>query len=313
MMSEQRSAPVLVDVKTLVVSFASDFFAGGVASGFTKSAMAPIERAKLLLQVQWVHTDIPPERRYNGLSDCIRRVYKEQGLLSFWRGNTVNIARHIPSQALNFSLRDRFRELFGLDTVPIDHFWKFLGLSMLSGASSGAVCLSVLYPLDFARTRVGTDVRSSGNRQFRGSLDCLRQAYSTVGLRGIYRGFDVAVLGVGAWRALYFGLYDTFTTRLLGGRQGGTLQERWAVAQMATSTAGTIIYPIDSVRRRMMMETGRKERMYKSSFHCFRTMVATEGYRGFYRGLSANLIRGMGTSILLVLYDEIRALMEATH
>ncbi|CAM9998633.1 unnamed protein product [Ectocarpus sp. 6 AP-2014] len=313
MMSEQRSAPALVDVKTLVVSFASDFFAGGVASGFTKSAMAPIERAKLLLQVQWVHTDIPPERRYNGLSDCIRRVYKEQGLLSFWRGNTVNIARHIPSQALNFSLRDRFRELFGLDTVPIDHFWKFLGLSMLSGASSGAVCLSVLYPLDFARTRVGTDVRSSGNRQFRGSLDCLRQAYSTVGLRGIYRGFDVAVLGVGAWRALYFGLYDTFTTRLLGGRQGGTLQERWAVAQMATSTAGTIIYPIDSVRRRMMMETGRKERMYKSSFHCFRTMVATEGYRGFYRGLSANLIRGMGTSILLVLYDEIRTLMEATH
>lgn len=63
----------------------------------------------------------------------------------------------------------------------------------------------------------------------------------------------------------------------------------------------------------MMMETGRKERMYKSSFHCFRTMVATEGYRGFYRGLSANLIRGMGTSILLVLYDEIRAVMEATH
>lgn len=79
-----------------------------------------------------------------------------------------------------FSRRHRFRELFGLDTVPIDHFWKFLGLSMLSGASSGAVCLSVLYPLDFARTRVGTDVRSSGNRRFRGSLDCLRQAYSTV-------------------------------------------------------------------------------------------------------------------------------------
>lgn len=45
-MSEQRSAPALVDVKTLVVSFASDFFAGGVASGFTKSAMAPIERCE---------------------------------------------------------------------------------------------------------------------------------------------------------------------------------------------------------------------------------------------------------------------------
>lgn len=61
----------------------------------------------------------------------------------------------------------------------------------------------------------------------------------------------------------------------------------------------------------MMMEAGREKRMYKSSFHCAKTMVVKEGYRGFYRGLSANLIRGMGTSILLVLYDEIRALMEA--
>lgn len=61
----------------------------------------------------------------------------------------------------------------------------------------------------------------------------------TQGVRGIYRGFDVAVLGVGAWRALYFGLYDTLTTRLLGGRQGGTIQQRWAVAQLVTSSAGT--------------------------------------------------------------------------
>lgn len=85
---------------------------------------------------------------------------------------------HTP-HALSLS-RGRFRALFRLDEVPIEHFWKFLGLSMLSGASSGAVCLAVLYPLDFARTRVGTDVRSSGNRQFTGSIDCLRQAYSTV-------------------------------------------------------------------------------------------------------------------------------------
>lgn len=61
----------------------------------------------------------------------------------------------------------------------------------------------------------------------------------TQGIRGIYRGFDVAVLGVATWRALYFGLYDTLTTRLLGGRQGGTLQQRWAVAQVVTTVAGT--------------------------------------------------------------------------
>lgn len=60
----------------------------------------------------------------------------------------------------------------------------------------------------------------------------------------------------------------------------------------------------------MMMEAGRPERMYKNSFHCVRTVLATEGYRGFYRGLSANMVRGVGTSALLVLYDEIRVVFE---
>ena len=71
----------------------------------------------------------------------------------------------------------RFRSMY-LDGVPIEHFWMYLSMSLLSGASSGAVSLAVLYPLDFVRTRLGTDVRSSGKRQFRGSIDCLRQTYS---------------------------------------------------------------------------------------------------------------------------------------
>lgn len=72
--------------------------------------------------------------------------------------------------------RNRFRSLF-LKGVPIDDFWRYLGWSLLSGGTSGAVSLAVLYPLDFARTRVGTDVRRSGSRQFHGSVDCLRQTY----------------------------------------------------------------------------------------------------------------------------------------
>ena len=75
-----------------------------------------------------------------------------------------------------------------------------------------------------------------------------------------------------------------------------------------TSLTTRLVYPIDSVRRRMMMEAGRPQRMYTSSFHCIQSVLATEGFRGFYRGLSANLLRGVGTSALLVMYDEIRVM-----
>lgn len=71
-----------------------------------------------------------------------------------------------------------------------------------------------------------------------------------------------------------------------------------------------LVYPIDSVRRRMMMEAGRPKPLYKSSLDCARRVLMDEGHRGFYRGLSANLARGIGTSALLVLYDEIRVVFE---
>lgn len=70
----------------------------------------------------------------------------------------------------------RFASFF-VGNVSIDDFWRYLGLSLISGGTSGAVSLAVLYPLDFARTRVGTDVRKPDNRQFRGSIDCLQQTY----------------------------------------------------------------------------------------------------------------------------------------
>ncbi|CAN0309808.1 unnamed protein product, partial [Discosporangium mesarthrocarpum] len=164
------------NVKDAWKSFAEDFVAGGLAGAFSKTAIAPAERVKLLLQVQNDSTQISPAMRYKGPIDCVRRVYAEQGIMSFWRGNLVNVMRFIPSQALNFSLRDRFRNLF-LKGVPIDAFWQYLGLSLLAGGASGGVSLVVLYPFDFARTRVGTDVGTGRKRQFRGSLDCLRQTF----------------------------------------------------------------------------------------------------------------------------------------
>lgn len=67
-----------------------------------------------------------------------------------------------------------------------------------------------------------------------------------------------------------------------------------------------VVYPVDSIRRRMMMEAGRPRPLYRSSLDCARSVWKDEGYRGFYRGLFPNMARGIGTSALLVIYDEIR-------
>lgn len=92
------------------MEFLSDFCAGGVSAIVSKTAIAPIERVKLLLQTQHVNNRL--EGKYSGLIDCVKRVYVEQGILSFWRGNLANIFRFFPNHALTFAFKDYIKLTF---------------------------------------------------------------------------------------------------------------------------------------------------------------------------------------------------------
>lgn len=78
--------------------------------------------------------------------------------------------------------------------------------------------------------------------------------------------------------------------------------------QTVTTIAGIISYPFDTVRRRMMMQSGRKktEIVYKSTIHCWATIAKTEGTAAFFKGAFSNVLRGTGGAIVLVMYDEIK-------
>jgi solute carrier family 25 (adenine nucleotide translocator) protein 4/5/6/31 len=78
-------------------TFVWDFLLGGISAAVSKTIVAPIERVKLLLQVQDNIKDIPADKRYNGIADCFRRVQSEQGFTSFWRGNFANVVRYFPT------------------------------------------------------------------------------------------------------------------------------------------------------------------------------------------------------------------------
>lgn len=82
----------------------------------------------------------------------------------------------------------------------------------------------------------------------------------------------------------------------------------WAIAQAVTTVAGFISYPFDTVRRRLMMQSGRKttEIVYRSTLDCWSTIYKSEGGRGFYRGAFSNILRSTGGALVLVLYDEIK-------
>ncbi|XP_054155145.1 ADP/ATP translocase 3-like isoform X1 [Oppia nitens] len=293
------------------VSFAKDFIAGGVSAAISKTAMAPIERVKLLLQVQHVSKQIEESQRYKGIIDAFVRIPKEQGIVSFWRGNLANVIRYFPTQALNFAFKDKYKKIFLGGVDKNTQFFRWFVGNLASGGAAGATSLCFVYPLDFARTRLAADIgKSETDRQFKGLGDCLVKVYKSDGLVGLYRGFVVSVQGIIIYRAAYFGLFDT-AKGMLEDPKNTPLLISWFIAQVVTTVSGIVSYPFDTVRRRMMMQSGlpKNERMYKSTVHCWGKIAKTEGSKAFFRGALSNVFRSTGGALVLVLYDEFKTML----
>jgi solute carrier family 25 (mitochondrial adenine nucleotide translocator), member 4/5/6/31 len=83
-------------------------------------------------------------------------------------------------------------------------------------------------------------------------------------------------------------------------------------AQIITSSSETLAYPLDTIRRRLMMESGKSQdqRTYKGTVDCGNKILKTEGVTGFFKGNLSNFWRSIGSSLVLVLYDELQKWMQ---
>jgi len=274
----------------------------GVAAGVSKTAAAPIERVKLLVQnqdemIKQGRLDKP----YTGVLDCTRRVLATEGVGPFWRGNMANVLRYFPTQALNFAFKDKVKAMIN---VPKDASYatKVAG-NIASGGIAGSMSLFFVYSLDFARTRLANDNKGKGGeRQYNGLIDVYRKTLASDGIQGIYRGFVISCVGIFIYRGLYFGLYDSFKP-LLGADPSfiSTFLLGWGV----TVGSGLASYPIDTVRRRMMMTAGTGT-AYKGSIDCAQQVIKNEGFMSLMKGAGANVLRGVAGAGVLSGFDFVK-------
>jgi solute carrier family 25 (adenine nucleotide translocator) protein 4/5/6/31 len=292
--------------------FLLNFMAGGVSGAVAKTCTAPIERVKLLIQTQDANPKIISGEvaRYTGIGDCFTRVAKEQGVGAFWRGNLTNIIRYFPTQAFNFAFKDGIKALFPKADKNTE-FAKFFAINMASGGLAGAGSLCIVYPLDYARTRLASDV-GGGKAQFSGLLDCLKKTVASSGVGGLYNGIGVSVAGIIPYRGVYFGLFDTLSgVNPYQKDQNNFIRagSKFACAQVSAISAGYASYPMDTIRRRLQMQSEKpqEEWLYKGTADCFAKIVKEEGTSALFKGAGANALRTVGAAMVLVLYSEITA------
>ena len=162
----------------------------------------------------------------------------------------ANVIRYFPTQAFNFAFKDHFKKIFNPYNNKTEPLKFFVG-NMLSGGFAGAASISIVYPLDLARTRLALDVGKKGSREFNGLFHCIKSIHNTDGMLGLYRGFGMSVAGIFAYRAVYFGAFDTGKANFFPDPKKTNVMALWAFAQTTTVTAGLITYPLDTVRRRL--------------------------------------------------------------
>ena len=293
--------------KKIKLSFVEDFLLSGVAAVTSKTASAPIERIKMVVQNQAEMVKAGTlDKPFNSVLECAAWINKEEGFAAFWKSNFTNCIRYFPTQALNFSFKEEVKKFDTLKKDSTDSYFVSTGKNITAGGIAGTGSLTFVYSLDYARTRLANDMKSTkvegGGRKYSGLVDVYKKTIAEDGVAGLYRGFGISAVGIFVYRGLYFGMYDTIMPMVP--KENTNVGTRFAVGYCVTVGAGLASYPIDTIRRRMMMAGGASA--YKGSLDCAAKIMAEEGIKSFFKGAGANILRGVAGAGVLALFDTVK-------
>ncbi|KAF5815334.1 putative mitochondrial carrier domain protein [Helianthus annuus] len=280
-------------IDTLPV-YVKELIAGGAAGAFAKTAVAPLERIKILLQTrtQGFHS--------LGVYQSLKRLLKHEGVPGFYKGNGASVLRIVPYAALHFMTYEQYR-CWILDNYSV--FGTGPVVDLLAGSAAGGTAVLCTYPLDLARTKLAYQVvdtkASVGNGyksitappRYSGIKNVLESVYREGGMRGLYRGVGPTLIGILPYAGLKFYIYEELKSRVSEENQRSIMM-RLSCGALAGLFGQTFTYPLDVVRRQMQVENLQAGGVrHASTWKGITTIVSEQGWRQLFAGLSINYIK----------------------
>ncbi|KAL6498828.1 Mitochondrial adenine nucleotide transporter adnt1 [Orobanche gracilis] len=308
-----------------VYSICRSLVAGGVAGGVSRTAVAPLERLKILLQVQNPHNI-----KYNGTVQGLKYIWRTEGLRGLFKGNGTNCARIVPNSAVKFFSYEQaskgilymYQQQTGNDDAQLTPV-----LRLAAGACAGIIAMSATYPMDMVRGRLTVQTEKSPY-QYRGMFHALSTVLREEGFRALYKGWLPSVIGVVPYVGLNFAVYESLKDYLIKSKFLGLVDDnelgvvtRLACGAAAGTVGQTVAYPLDVIRRRMQMvgwnnassivTGGTKAPLeYTGMIDAFRKTVRHEGFRALYKGLVPNSVKVVPSiAIAFVTYEQVKELL----
>ncbi|GLI65280.1 hypothetical protein VaNZ11_008772, partial [Volvox africanus] len=253
--------------------FTVQLVCSGGSSAIAKSVVAPLERIKILRQVQHMAA-VDSAVRYNDIRDALRRLpAREGGVLALWRGNGANVVRLVPDVAFRFVVHDQFRVMF----APMDGSPPGVAEKLAAGAATGILKTLLFYPLDVCRTRITADQSVHVTMPFAATATAAAPAPASTLTGSAAAAATAAAAGPGA----------TAVAKPVYGTPVAPAAAPAAVSWTAAGGGGTRTYP--TIRA------------------CLLSTLRTEGVGGLYRGVLLSM-GGVAPylAISFTMYDELR-------
>jgi hypothetical protein len=172
-------------------------WAGTMSTICVRTLLAPLERLK---------TEYLFNRSKDALFQTAKIVFKNEGVIGFWKGNFVNICRTAPFKAINFSAFDTYRTAIK-KTFDVKENTALDEISLLiSGAFACGTAVTICYPMDVVRTRL---VVKGGKEKYKNIVSCVRILYREEGLASFYRGILPAMAQMTPNAAVYYSVYNS--------------------------------------------------------------------------------------------------------
>ncbi|KAK8921016.1 Mitochondrial adenine nucleotide transporter ADNT1 [Platanthera zijinensis] len=322
------AADVDIRLQDVLPAYVKELIAGGTAGAFSKTAVAPLERLKILMQTG------AEEFKSIGILRSLKKLKQHEGFLGFYkylimepwlcvlethlfncfkvlcflfcytfRGNGASVLRIVPYAALHFTTYEQYRcwildNCSSLGTGPV--------VDLFAGSAAGGTAVLCTYPLDLARTKLAYQVSNTGKSShglrhltaqppYTGIKDVFWSVYKEGGLRSLYRGVGPTLIGILPYAGLKFYIYEELKSRVPEDYKKSVVL-RLCCGALAGLFGQTLTYPLDVVRRQMQVQSCQQFDQIGSpritgAIQGISTIIREQGWKRLFAGLSLNYLK----------------------
>ncbi|XP_012607158.1 mitochondrial adenyl nucleotide antiporter SLC25A24-like [Microcebus murinus] len=276
--------------------------AAGIASAIARTCTAPFERLRVMLQVHSLKT------RKMRLTSVVEQMIKEGGIFSLWRGNGVNIFKIAPETALKVGAYEQYKKWLSFDGTHVGIPERFI-----SGSLAGVTAQTCIYPMEVLKTRLA--VGNTG--EYSGIIDCSRKLFKQEGVRAFFRGYVPNFLGIIPYAGIDLAVYELLKNYWLEHYSKNSVNPGIMIllgCSTLSHTCGQLAsFPLNLLRTRMQAKAPMEEGKTVSMIRLIQEIYSKEGKRGFFRGITPNVIKLLpAVGISCVAYEKVKLLMGLT-